>query len=63
MATSTERMRRHRAKLKVESAILEALRLGVDPAVLLADVRITLKCAVDAGIGRNVDRGHALKVA
>ena len=64
MGTSTERMRRHRAKLKLEETVLRCLDLGVDPAVILADVKLTIQCADRAGmVVRHVDRSDVLRAA
>lgn len=59
MSTSTERMRRLRAKLKLESQLLECLAVGLSPDVVLAEVRSTLRAARVAKlfVERHDDRG------
>lgn len=61
MASSTERMRKHRAKLKLEAVVLRCLELGVDSAVILADVKETIDCAKKAQLF--VERHHDLRDA
>lgn len=44
-STSTERMRRLRAKLKLERQVLGCLAVGLSPDAVLAEVRSTLNAA------------------
>lgn len=63
--TSAERMRKLRAKQKLEAAIIACLDLGVDSAVVLFDCRDTIETweKVQDRCFRHLDRGDARAAA